>query len=46
MITHDFNNYIDTRLKNILSAKNPELMPPPQDLLDLIQEQMVQQDKK
>jgi NAD(P)-dependent dehydrogenase (short-subunit alcohol dehydrogenase family) len=40
VITHDFNSYIDTRMKNILSSKNPELMPPPEDFLILLQEQM------
>jgi NAD(P)-dependent dehydrogenase (short-subunit alcohol dehydrogenase family) len=45
VITHDFNSYIETRMKNILSVNNPELMPPPEDLLNLIQEQTQQQDK-
>jgi hypothetical protein len=41
VITHDnFNNYIETRMQNILSVKNPEIMLPPQDLMDLVQEQM------
>ena len=45
VIPHDFNSFIETRMKNILTSKNPEIMPPPQDLLNLIQEQMEQQDK-
>ena len=43
VITHDFTSHIETRMKNILSANNPELMPPPQDLLNILQEQMEQQ---
>lgn len=42
VITHDFSSYIETRMKNILSSNNPELMPPPQDLLNLLQELMQQ----
>ncbi len=45
VITHDFTNYIDTRMKNILSSNNPELMAPPQDFLNILQEQMEQKDK-
>ena len=44
VITHDFTNYIDTRMKNILSSNNPELMAPPQDFLNILQEQMEQKD--
>ena len=40
--THDFNDYIDSRLKSILDCKNPEPMQPPQDLMDIIQELMGQ----
>jgi len=43
VITHDFTSHIEARMKNILSANNPELMPPPQDLLNILQEQMEQQ---
>ena len=40
VITHDYNNYIETRMQNILSAKNPEMLPPSQDYLDILQEVM------
>jgi NAD(P)-dependent dehydrogenase (short-subunit alcohol dehydrogenase family) len=40
VITHDFNNSIEPRMQNILSAKNPELLPPPQDYLEILQEVM------
>jgi len=40
--THDYNMYIDSRLKSILDRKNPEPMQPPQDLMDIIQELMGQ----
>lgn len=40
VITHDFNNATEARMQNILSAKNPELLPPPQDYLEIFQEVM------
>ena len=40
VITHDFNSNIEQRMSNILDRKNPELLQPPQDLLDAIQELM------
>jgi short-subunit dehydrogenase len=40
VITHDYKNYIETRLQNILAAKNPEMLPPAQDFLDIFQEVM------
>ena len=42
VITHDFNKYIEPRLKNILSSKNPEPPEPPQDYLDIMQELLSQ----
>ena len=38
VITHDFNNSIEARLQNLLSAKNPQLLPPPQVYLEIFQE--------
>jgi len=35
--TSDFNNHIEQRAKNILERKNPALLQPPQDLLEIIQ---------
>jgi NAD(P)-dependent dehydrogenase (short-subunit alcohol dehydrogenase family) len=40
VITHDFNSSIEARMQNILSAKNPEMLPPPQDYLEIFQEVM------
>ena len=40
VITHDFNSYIEQRMKNVLDKKNPEVLQPPQDFLDIIQEVM------
>jgi len=42
VITHDFNNYIELRLKNILNTKNPEPPEIPQEFLDIMQEMMNQ----
>jgi NAD(P)-dependent dehydrogenase (short-subunit alcohol dehydrogenase family) len=42
VITHDFNKYIEPRLKNILNSKNPEPPEPPQDYLDIMQELLSQ----
>jgi hypothetical protein len=46
VITHDFEDYIEPRLKNILGSKNPELPEPPQEFTDIYQELMEQEDKK
>ncbi len=40
VITHDFNAYIEQRMKNILHVKNPELLELPPDLLEIIEEIM------
>jgi NAD(P)-dependent dehydrogenase (short-subunit alcohol dehydrogenase family) len=40
VITHDFNAYIEPRLKNILTSKNPEPAPIPREFLDITQELM------
>ena len=42
IMTHDFNNYIQSRLTNILVCKNPEPMQPPADLMQIVQEVMGQ----
>jgi hypothetical protein len=42
VITHDFNNYIETRLKNILTSNNPVAAEIPQEFLDIMQELMSQ----
>jgi len=42
VITHDYQSYIETRLKNVLAAENPEILPPPQDFLEIFQEMMRQ----
>lgn len=42
IITHDFNNYIESRLKNIIGCKNPEPMQPPADMMAIVQEVMGQ----
>jgi hypothetical protein len=46
VITHDFNDYIERRLKNMLTSHNPELGPPPQELIDILQELREQADEK
>jgi NAD(P)-dependent dehydrogenase (short-subunit alcohol dehydrogenase family) len=46
VITHDFNNYIERRLKNMLRSQNPELGQPPQELIDILQELREQADEK
>ena len=40
VITHDFNNSIAPRMQNILSAKNPEPLPPSKEYLEIYQEVM------
>lgn len=42
VITHDYNSYIEARLKNVLASENPELLAPPQDYLKIYQEMMSQ----
>lgn len=46
VITHDFNDYIESRLKNMLTSQNPKLGPPPQEFSDILQELTEQADKK
>jgi len=46
VITHDFNDYIEPRLKNVLNSQNPKLRPPPQEFSDILQELTEQADKK
>lgn len=38
IITHDFNPIINQRMQNILDKKNPEVMPPSQELLYIMEE--------
>jgi hypothetical protein len=38
VITHDFNDYIEPRLKNMLTSQNPELQQPPQEFSEILQE--------
>ena len=38
VIPHDFNSFIEQRMKNILTSKNPELQPPPQEFLEIFAE--------
>ena len=38
VITHDFNNTIEQRVRSIIDKKNPEMMTLPQDFLDIFQE--------
>jgi NAD(P)-dependent dehydrogenase (short-subunit alcohol dehydrogenase family) len=40
VITHDFNKYIEPRLKNILASKTPEPPAVPQEFLDIMQDVM------
>ena len=46
VITHDFKSYIEKRLKNVLTSKNPELSEPPKEFTEIYQELMEQEDKK
>jgi NAD(P)-dependent dehydrogenase (short-subunit alcohol dehydrogenase family) len=46
VITHDFNDYIEPRLKNMLTSKNPELQQPPKEFSDILQELGEQASKK
>jgi len=38
VITHDYSSFIETRMKNVLAAANPEILPPPQEFLEIYQE--------
>ena len=40
VITHDYQSYIEARLKNVLAGENPEILPPPPDYLKIYQELM------
>ena len=46
VITHDFNDYIEPRMKNVLTSQNPELRQPPQEFSDILQELGEQAEKK
>ena len=46
VITHDFNDYIEPRLKNMLTSQSPKLRPPPQEFSDILQELTEKADKK
>jgi len=46
VITHDFNDYIEPRMKNMLTCQNPELRQPPQEFSDILQELTEQANKK
>lgn len=47
VITHDdFGDYIERRMKNILSSKNPVLSEPPKEFTEIYQELMEQQSKQ
>lgn len=38
VIPHDFNSFIEQRMKNILTSKNPGIQPPPQEFLEIFAE--------
>jgi len=40
VFTHDYASYIETRMKNMLTGKNPEILPPPQEFMEIFQELM------
>ena len=42
VITHDYNSLIEPRMKNVLAAQNPEILPPPQGFMEIYQELMSQ----
>ena len=44
VITHDFDKYIEARLKNILASQNPQLQEPPREFWDIYQE-LIEQEK-
>ena len=37
IITHDYNSAIETRMQNILNAKNPEPQPPTPEFLNIVE---------
>ena len=40
VITHDFSQYIEPRMQNLLTKENPEILPPPADFMEIYQELM------
>jgi NAD(P)-dependent dehydrogenase (short-subunit alcohol dehydrogenase family) len=42
VITHDYNSIIEPRMKDVLARKNPEILPPPHEFLEIYQELMSQ----
>jgi len=40
VFTHDYASYIETLMKNMLTGKNPEILPPPQEFMEIFQELM------
>jgi hypothetical protein len=40
VLPHDYSKSIEQRMKNILTSKNPEIQPPPQEFLEIFQELM------
>jgi NAD(P)-dependent dehydrogenase (short-subunit alcohol dehydrogenase family) len=38
VITHNYSSFIETRMKNVLAAENPEILTPPQDFMEIYQE--------
>lgn len=46
VITHDFNGYIEQRLKNVLTSQNLELQEPPKEFSNIYQELIEQEDMK
>jgi DNA topoisomerase IA len=43
IITHDWNRYIEQRMSNIISKKNPVPMEMPKDFLEIMEELMSKQ---
>ena len=46
MITHDFNGYLEQRLKNVLTSQNLELQDPLREFSNIYQELLEQEDMK
>jgi len=46
VITHDFNGYIEQRLKNVLTSQNLELHEPPKEFSNIYQDLIEQEDMK
>ena len=40
VLPHDFNSFIEQRMQNILTTKNPEIQPPPQGFMEIFEEVM------